>query len=187
MFGLFSVVAAVALTEVVAILVAVAILGLISLIAMRPAEFRVTRSATMAAPPSKPFEQVNDLRNWEEWSPWAKLDTGMSQSYEGPRSGSGAKYSWSGNKKVGEGRMEITESRPDKLVGIRLEFLRPIKATNDVEFTFSPTGDGTTVTWTMTGRNNFAAKAFGLFMNIDKMCGSDFEKGLAGIKSRVES
>jgi hypothetical protein len=39
----------------------------------------------------------------------------------------------------------------------------------------------------MVGRNNVMAKAVHLFMNIDKMVGGQFEKGLAQMKSVVEA
>jgi hypothetical protein len=132
------------------------------------------------------FAQVNELRQWEAWSPWAKLDPAMKQTYEGPASGAGAVSAWCGNRKVGEGRNTIVESRAPELIRLKLEFLRPFKCTNDVEFTFQFNGRGTVVTWSMTGKNNFMGKAFGLFMNMDKMVGGDFERGLAAMKSAVE-
>jgi hypothetical protein len=141
---------------------------LVAFIASRPSEFRTTRSATMAAPPSAVFNQVNDLRNWDAWSPWAKLDPAANNSFEGPSAGKGAKFRWAGNKQVGEGSMEITESRPSELVRLRLDFLKPFKATNTAEFTFKPVGNHTNVTWSMFGRNNFMFKAFGLFMDYMK-------------------
>ena len=158
-------------------------------VAMRPSEFRITRSAKIAAPPSAVFPLVNDLHQWMAWSPWEQKDPGMTRSYEGPSAGVGAGYGWSGNKDVGAGRMTITDSRPDDLVRIRLEFLKPFKATNTTEFTFTPAADGrtTNVTWTMTGHNNFMGKAFCLFMDMDKMVGADFEKGLAAMKTTAES
>ncbi len=82
--------------------------------------------------------------------------------------------------------MTLTESRASDLVRITIEFLRPFKATNVAEFTFQPQGQHTLATWSMTGRNNFMLKAFGLFMNMDKMVGGDFEKGLASLKTVVE-
>ena len=83
--------------------------------------------------------------------------------------------------------MTITESRPSDLIRIKLEFLRPFEATNSAEFTFKPEGNRTAVTWSMEGKNNFIAKAVCLFMNMDKMVGGDFEKGLASLKSVSES
>ena len=159
---------------------------LIVVIAMRPADFEVTRSATIAAPPSAVFPHVNNFHNWQSWSPWEKLDPEMKKTFEGPAEGVGAKYAWSGDE-VGEGRMTITESRPNELVLINLEFLKPFESTNTTQFTFKPEGNGTNVTWTMSGRHNFMGKAFDLFMNMDKMLGSDFDKGLAEMKSVVEA
>jgi hypothetical protein len=150
------------------------------------AEFRVTRSATMAAPAPAIFAHVNDFRSWGAWNPWAKLDPAMKESYEGAPAGAGAVYTWAGNGKVGEGRMTIVESRPAALIRIRLEFLRPLAATNTAEFTFEPAGARTVVTWSMTGPSTFAGKAMSIVMNMDRMIGGNFERGLADLKSIVE-
>ena len=163
------------------------ILAVVAAVAMRPAEFRVMRTATMSCPASKAFAKVNDFHNWEEWSPWAKRDPAMKKSYEGAPHGTGAVYTWAGNNEVGEGRMTLTESRPCELIRITLEFLRPFKATNTAEFTFQPEDKQTAVTWSMEGKNNFLMKAFSLFMNMDKLVGGDFEKGLAQMKQLVEA
>jgi hypothetical protein len=172
---------------IILLVLAVIVVVFVAVVAMRPAEFRIWRSATIAAPAPDLFAQVNDFHNWEAWSPWAKLDPTMKQTYEGAPAGSGAIYSWAGNGKVGEGRMTVTLSHPSDLIRINLEFLKPFKATNIAEFTFKPEGNQTVVTWSMSGRNNFMLKAFGLFMNMDKMVGGDFEKGLANMKSVVEA
>jgi len=157
------------------------------IVALQPSEFRVVRSATISALAPAVFAQVNDFHKWEAWNPWAKLDPAMKQTYEGAPAGTGAIYTWSGNKEVGEGRMTLTESRPNELIRIKLEFFKPFAATNTAEFTFKPEGNQTTVTWSMTGENNFIAKAVHLFMNMDKMVGGQFEKGLAQMKSVVEA
>src|SRR5258707_7222228 len=105
-------------------------------VAIQPSDFRITRTGTISAPAADAFTQVNDFHNWQAWSPWAKRDPAMKQTYEGAPSGTGAIYTWSGSKEVGEGRMTITESRPSELIRIKLEFLKPFKATNTAEFTF---------------------------------------------------
>ncbi len=156
------------------------------IVALQPADFRVTRSAAIAAPPEKVFSQVNNLHQWEAWSPWAKLDPAAKNTYEGPAAGVGAAFAWSGNRDVGEGRMTITESRPNEMIRMNLEFIKPFKATNTTEFTFRPEGNQTVVTWTMSGKNNFISKAIGLFMDCEKMVGGQFEKGLAQMKSIAE-
>jgi len=157
------------------------------IVTLQPSEFRVARNATISAPPPAVFAQVNDFHKWEAWNPWAKIDLAMKQTYEGAPAGAGAIYTWAGNREVGEGRMTITESRPSDLIRIKLEFMKPFRATNTAEFTFKPEGNQTAVTWSMTGKNNFIAKAVHLFMNMDKMVGGQFEKGLAQMKSVVEA
>jgi uncharacterized protein YndB with AHSA1/START domain len=157
------------------------------IVALQPSTFRVARSATVSAPPEAVFAQVNDFHKWETWNPWGKIDPAMKQAYEGAPAGTGAVYSWAGNKEVGEGRMTITESRPSDLIRVKLEFFEPFAATSMAEFTFKPEGDQTAVTWSMSGENNFMAKAIHLFMDMDKMIGDQFEKGLADMKAAVEA
>ena len=159
----------------------------IIVVATRRADFQITRSTTIAAPAVVVFAQVNDFHKWDAWSPWAKLDPTMKQTHEGVSAGPGAIYTWSGNKDVGEGRMTLTESRTNELVRIKLEFLKPFPAINTTEFSFKPEGTQTAVVWSMTGTNNFMAKAFCMFMNMDKMVGGDFEKGLVQLKTVAEA
>jgi hypothetical protein len=62
-----------------------------------------------------------------------------------------------------------------------------IAAPPPVVFVHVNEGGGTRVTWTMDGQSNFIGKAMSLAFDFDKMIGGDFEQGLAGIKSIVES
>jgi carbon monoxide dehydrogenase subunit G len=171
----------------VLIALAVIVAGALVVVATRPTEFRVTRTARIAAPPAAVFAQVNDFRKWDAWNPWAKIDPAMKQSYEGSPAGVGAVYTWVGNSQVGEGRMTLTESRPNELIRIKMEFFKPFAATSSAEFTFKPEGDQTVVTWSMEGRNNFMAKAVHLVMNMDRMIGGQFDKGLAQMKAVAEA
>jgi hypothetical protein len=159
----------------------------IAIVALQPSKFRVARSRFIEAPASIVFGKVNDLREFQTWSPFAKIDPQAQTRYEGPAAGAGAAFSWAGNHKAGEGTMIITKSQRDELVRFKLEFRKPFAATNTAEFVFEPQGDKTTVTWSMSGKNNFVFKAFRLFMNCDKMVGSEFEKGLGALKSLCES
>ncbi len=174
------------LVKILIALAAIAVV-LVVVVATRPSEFRVARTARIAAPAPVVFAQVNDFHKWEAWSPWAKLDPAMKQAYEGAPAGTGAVYTWAGNKEVGEGRMTLTESRPSELIKIELEFFKPFATTSTAEFTFKPEGDHTLVTWSMTGQNNFIAKAVHLFMDMDTMVGGQFENGLARMKSVAEA
>jgi Polyketide cyclase / dehydrase and lipid transport len=171
------------------ILIALAVIValFIGVVAMQPSEFRIVRTATIAAPTPAVFAQVNDFHNWEAWSPWAKLDPAAKTTFEGAPAGAGAVFTWSGNDKVGEGRMTLTESRPADLVRIKVEFVRPFTGGNTTEFTFKPDGNQTAVTWSVLGQNDFVGKALCMFMNMEKMLGGDLEKGLAQMKSVAEA
>jgi hypothetical protein len=171
------------------VLFALAIIGMLLfvIISGRPNEFTVLRATIIATPPEGVFPHVNELKKWDAWSPWAKVDPNCKITYTGPLGGVDATHLWAGNSKVGEGRMTITESAPSSLIRLRLEFLKPFRATNTAAFTFTPEGGQTRVTWSMTGRNNFFFKVFGLFMDCDTMVGKDFEKGLASLKTVAEN
>jgi uncharacterized protein YndB with AHSA1/START domain len=172
--------------KIILLSLAVIVVVLVLVVALQPSTFQIARSTSIAAPPPAVFSQVNDFHKWEAWNPWGKIDPAMKHSYEGAPSGPGAIYTWTGNKEVGEGRMTITESRPSELIRVKLEFFKPFAATNTAEFTFKPEGNQTVVTWSMYGDKNFMAKAAHLFMNMDKMLGDQFDKGLASMKSVVE-
>ena len=167
--------------------VAALVVLLVLVILTRPSTFHIERQITIAAPPENAFAQVNDFHAWSAWSPWEKLDPAMKRTFDGPPSGAGAQYAWSGNDQVGEGRMTIEKSEKPSQIGIKLEFLKPFAATNQTTFTFAPTAGGSRVTWAMDGENGFMAKAMSIFMDMDKLVGGDFEKGLSGMKIAAES
>lgn len=160
---------------------------LLLVVAVQPADFAVSRTGAIAAPASAVFPLVDDLHQWAKWSPWEKVDPNLKRTYAGPATGVGSSYSWAGNDDVGEGRMTIIESKPGELVRIKLEFFKPMEGVNDVAFTFRQDGAKTDVTWAMSGKKNFVSKAVCLFMDMDKMLGGMFEKGLADLKTAAEA
>ncbi len=168
------------------LLVVVAIVaGLLLFAATRPDGFRLERQTTIKAPADQIFAHLNDFRAWAAWSPWEKIDPAMQRTHSGAASGVGAAYAWDGPK-VGAGRMEILETAPPQSATIKLDFTRPFEAHNTIRFTLTAAGDSTTVNWAMEGKNNFMAKVMGLFLNMDKVVGKDFEAGLANLKALAE-
>ena len=166
---------------------AAVVLGLLGFAATRPGEFRIVRKAHINAPPERVFAKLNDFRQWISWSPWEELDPVMTRTHSGAPSGQGAKYAWEGNKKVGQGSMEITSAEPPKKLNLRLDFIKPFEAHNTTEFLLEPRDGGTDVTWTLMGTNPYMMKVMGIFMNMDKMVGKDFEKGLDKLGKAVSS
>jgi len=172
--------------KIILIAIPTVIAVFIIIVAMQPSSYRVMRSSAIAAPPDALFPHMNDLKKWEAWNPWGKADPNMKLTYGGPASGIGANYSWAGNNEVGEGRATITESRPSESVKFKIEFFKPMSATSEMEFTFKPQGNQTEVTVTVTREKNFMAKAFCLFISMDKMIGGKFDKELADLKTIAE-
>jgi uncharacterized protein YndB with AHSA1/START domain len=160
---------------------------LVGIVYTRPSTFRVERATRIEAPPDVVYALVSDFHAWDRWSPWAHLDPSMKVTYGGPPSGTGASMSWTGNDKVGEGSMHITESKPPQALVMRLQFIKPMASVNRTDFTFKPDGTGTKVDWVMTGPLDFMGKGMDLFVGMDKMIGSDFDKGLASMRREAEA
>lgn len=173
------------LTYILAGLAAVVVILLI-VIATRPASYRIARSTAVAAPPGAVMDLIEDFHQWKRWSPWDKLDPTQVVTIGGAPRGVGATYHWVGTKN-GEGRMEMVEAHPNALVGVQLEFVKPFASRSRCDFNIHRTENGCTVEWSMIGHNNFMAKAFGLFVNMERMLGRDFERGLAELKGQAES
>jgi hypothetical protein len=147
--------------------------------------YSVERSITVNAPSHRVHGLVDDFHNWTSWSPWEDLDPDLQRSYSGADQGAGARYEWSGNRKAGQGSMQITGSTPEG-IDIALEFLKPFKSTSMTRFAFEPSGSGTEVRWQMTGEQKGLMGLFGKFVSMEKLIGPDFEKGLARLKAVAE-
>jgi len=174
------------LKKILLVLVAL-FLVFVVIVALQPSDFHVERSVTVDAPASKVFGEVNDFHKWEAWSPWAKLDPDAKVTFDGPQAGEGSVMTWAGNSEVGAGKMTLVESKPGKLVKIKVDFTEPFEGTSGAQFDFNPEADKTNVTWSMNDDHNFLEKAMCLIMNGEKMVGEQMEQGLTKLKQVSES
>jgi hypothetical protein len=175
------------MTMLTALLIAVIVAaGVFVVAALRPNNFRVERSTVIQAPAEKIYPLINDLHRFNDWNPYLRMDPQSKLDYSGPESGKGAAYAWE-SKKVGTGRMEITDTSAPRKVVMKLDFLKPFEGHNTAEFTLEPKADATAVTWAMHGQTAFIPKLMGLFFSMDKMIGQSFESGLANLKAAAES
>jgi uncharacterized protein YndB with AHSA1/START domain len=172
--------------KTVLVVVVVLVAGVLVFAATRPDDFSVQRSVSIKAPAEKIYPMLVDFRQWPAWSPWEKLDPEMKRTLSGPATGPGAAYAWQGSSKVGAGRMEIKEVAAPSKVSIQLDFIKPFEGHNVTDFTLVPRGDSTEVTWLMRGPAPFVSKLMGVFVDMDKMIGKDFETGLANLKAATE-
>lgn len=171
------------IVTVIALLVAAPFL-VMAIAVTQPATYQLQRSISVSAPPAAVYAAIVDFNRWPGWSPWAKLDPNQKTTVAGE--GLGAVYTWSGDDRVGAGRMTIIEAVPSSKVAIKLEFLRPWESTNETSFLVVPEGAGSRLTWLMKGTHGFLGRAMSIFLNMEKMLGPDFEKGLAALKTDVE-
>ncbi|CUR56489.1 conserved hypothetical protein [metagenome] len=150
------------------------------------ASFEVVRQTPVTASAQTLHALIDDFHEWRAWSPWEDLDPDLQRIYSGPAAGPGARYAWSGNRKAGQGSMEITGSSPSE-IQVALTFLKPFKAVNTITFELEPSGSETVVTWRMTGEQTGLMALFGRLMPMDRLVGSDFERGLARLKAVAET
>jgi len=172
--------------KIIAIVVVVLLVALLVFAAAKPDTFRVQRATSIKAPPEKIFALINDLHSWGSWSPYEKLDPAMKRTHSGAANGKGAVYEWEGNRNIGKGRMEITNTSPPSKVTFKLDFIKPFEAHNIAEFTLETKGDSTNVTWAMFGPSPYIAKVMSIFVSMDSMVGGQFEEGLANLKTIAE-
>lgn len=169
--------------------VAIALAGAVAIVLIlasrRPDTFRTARSAIIDAAPEKIFPLINDLRAMNVWNPFANTDPNMKGSYSGPAAGSGAVFTFEG-RKSGTGNIEITKAAAPQRTDMRLVMTKPFKCDNTIAFTLEPQGGATKVTWEMSGKQIFMGKVMGLFIDCDKMCADQFDKGLADLKAIAE-
>ncbi|GAA5785150.1 SRPBCC family protein [Chitiniphilus shinanonensis] len=171
--------------KIILLVVVAAIAVVLVYAATRPNTFRIERSTRIQAPPAKVAALIDDFHAWQTWSPWEQRDPALQRTFSGPQRGVGAIYEYQGNKQVGQGRMEIIESSLARIL-IKLDFLQPFEAHNQAEFTLQPDGDGTRLTWAMSGPQPYLFKLVGVFFNMENTVGKDFDQGLAALKEQAE-
>lgn len=170
------------MTTTILLIVAAVIAAILIYAAMKPNTFSISRSASIQAPPSRIFPLVNDLADHEKWSPFAR-DPKVKNVVSTPSAGNGARVDFDGSC---AGTLSIADSRPASKVTMRLLMTKPMKADHQVEFSFAPQGASTLVTWAMSGTQPYLGKLMSVFINCEKMCGKQFEQGLADLKKLAE-
>jgi hypothetical protein len=163
----------------------IAILAVLIVASQKPGDFLISRSINIKAKPESIFPLINDFHEWEKWSPYEHIDADLKKTFSGTKSGIGTIYEYEG-KKAGAGRMEITASNESDKITLKLILIKPIPADNIVNFKLEQKDDVTKVTWEMKGKNKLLNKIADLVLNIDKLVGKDFEKGLKDLKKVVE-
>ncbi len=172
--------------KIAGVVIAVLVLAVLGMASRQPDEFRVERKIVVAAKPDAVFPWLNEPKKTTEWSPWEEKDPNMKKVFSGPAGGKGAVYEWDGNREIGAGKLEITESVPGKSVVMDLSFTRPMQDTSVARYDVAPVEGGSEVAWSISGKHTFVSKIMCSFMSMDKMIGGEFEKGLAKLKTVVE-
>jgi hypothetical protein len=166
--------------------IAVVIALILGYAAMQPADYVVSREITINAPADKIFPHLNNSMLAEKWGPWTEVDPGAKMNRSGPDEGVGAVTSWDSTGQLGTGSATIVESVPNERVAIQLEYSKPMNMSQLAEYIVKADGDKSIVTWKVQGKNSYMGRVMCIFMNMDKMVGGMFEKGLGNLKRIVE-
>lgn len=176
-----------AMLPIVSTVVVALVAALVIRVITRPDSMKIERSAVIDAPPERVYSLLVNFRQWKRWSPWEELDPAMERTFSGAEQGKGSVYAWSGNRKAGEGRMEIITAEPPHHLRLHIVFLKPFKAENTIDFTLTPQNGETQVRWSMEGQNTLGSKVMQSVVNMDRLVGRDFERGLANLRTEAES
>jgi len=170
----------------IVLVVAVLVAAVLIYAATKPDTFSIERTQTLDATPEKIFPLINDFHNWPRWAPQDHEDSTLRRAFNGAENGVGAVSEWTGSGNSGSGRMLITDSVSNQKVTIQVDFTKPFQAHNVNEFTLTPSGNATRVTWKMQGTNVYIMKVMSIFVNMDRMMGKHFESGLDNLKAAAE-
>lgn len=164
------------------------VLGFLIYVAVKPAAMTISRELVVNATPEALFPYLNNSKKMNDWMPWQDSDPSVHMQYSGPEEGVGSKSSWESTGKMGVGNAVIVESTPAKSVKSQLTYTKPMEMSQLAELSLNPVQEGgTLVRWSVDGHNGFFFRLFGVFMNIDKTVGGEFEKGLLKLKTLAES
>lgn len=149
--------------------------------------FHIERSLTITAPAERIHAFIDNLRQFNRWNPFANMDAAMQITYRGAEHGAGAAYDFS-SQQMGSGSIDIVASSAPAKVAMRLRMSAPMPCDNAIEFTLVPQGEGTKVTWAMSGPLPPAEARSETCQgqDMDAMVGGTFSAGLAALKALVE-
>ncbi|MCS6990502.1 MAG: SRPBCC family protein [Chitinophagales bacterium] len=169
-------------------LVVVLVLALLAVVlsAVAPTTLTLSRKIFIQAPLDTVWNYVSTLRAMDLWSPWNALDTTMKKNYYGTDGSVGASMHWVGNKQAGEGRQTITAIEPRHRIDVHVQFLKPFSSEANSYIQVDDSGAGTEVTWGFTSITPRPFNIIYIFMDMEKLIGQDFEKGLRRLKELTE-
>jgi len=168
--------------KVIGIILLILIVLILVIALFLPKDLTVERTVMIKAADKVVFEQVNCMRNWEKWSPWQ--DSLMTNSYEGPECGVGAKQIWE-HKTMGGGSQTITESTEGKTLKTELDFGKMGKATSS--WLFEQAGDSTRVTWGFREPMNYPIGRWASILFVKGVMVKSYDLGLSNLKKLAES
>jgi hypothetical protein len=172
--------------SVVLIVVIVATVSLVLFVSTRPAEMVVARELEIKANPEVLFPYINNSKKSNEWMPWHEDDPHVKMSYSGPDEGVGSMTLWTSKGKMGTGSAEVIESIKNQNVKTRLTYTKPMNMSQLAKVSLQAKSDGTLVRWSVSGKNPVIGRIMCAFVNMDKMIGGNFEKGLINLKNIAE-
>jgi hypothetical protein len=149
-------------------------------------QYKISREMKISAKPEEIFGYINNSKKMMLWMPWQELSPDLKMDYSGPEEGVGSRSDWISKGPMGTGYSLITQSNENRSVISELKYIEPFEMSQTAELSLSETESGTIVKWQAEGENNFLGRLFSIVVNVDKMVGKDFEKGLLNLKNLTD-
>jgi Polyketide cyclase / dehydrase and lipid transport len=170
---------------VIGILIAIPLLIALFL----PKDYSVSREVIINKPKDQVFAYVKSLKNQNNWATWNQMDPNQKNEYRGEDGTPGFVHRWEGNPdNVGTGEQEIVKVTEGERVDFELRFEVPFESKSPAWITAEAASDNQTkVTWGMSGTMPYPMNFMQVFMNMEDMIGTEYEKSLANLKGIIEA
>ncbi len=150
-------------------------------------DYNVSREIVINKPKQVVFDYIKQLRNQATYSPWARLDPNMKTTYTGTDATVGFKYTWDGNDAVGQGEQTITNISEGNEVDFGLHFVKPFDGLASAKMkTTAVSETQTKVTWSLASSMQYPANIMLLVVDMNKVIGEDYQKGLVNLKVELD-
>lgn len=165
------------------ILIVILFVGYLILCIATPATMTVVESTTINAPKNVVWNQMVDLENQQNWSPWKEMDPTVKTTITGPAGQVGQKSAWTSESNVGD--MTISTVEGDSM-RYDMHFVKPFEGYAVGWVTVSGEDGAVVATNGYSGETSFWMRGMNALFG-RRMMEKMLERGLELLKEYVES
>lgn len=154
---------------------------------LQDGRFDIKRTAMVNAPRSLVYDQIADLKNWDNWNAFHNNED-IDVTYGNQTAGVDGFYSYTDTK--GTGTVTIARLEPNKSLELDLIYEHSLgTSTSTTKYQLMEAEKGTQVTIHTTGNQSLVDKVITAFTgtDMDKELGTIYEKSLVNLNRRIQT